>query len=161
MHAKGCEQLRVVSRNDRGHGAARRQAGDIDPGFVYRVAGDDQPGQGCQHGRLAGTVALVGRIKPVPAAHLVGLGQLLRVEHQTRCLSGQGVHARTSCEVGRILFAAVQHHQQRQARVKRIHGSGLRGYIQIKTVALAIKVEYLPGEGRSAHFGRWVFQRWQ
>ena len=161
MHAQGCEQLRVMGRNDRGHGTARRQTGDIDPGFVDRVAGDDQPGQSCQHGRLAGTAALVGRVKPVPAAHLVGLGRLLRVEHHERGCRGQLIHARTACEVGCILFAAVQHHQQRQARVQRIHGRSLRGHIQIKSVALAIKVEHLPGEGRAARFGRRLFQRWQ
>ena len=154
MHADRSEQARMVRRNDGGHGAARRQAGDVHPGGVHRVAADDLPRQRHQHGRLAGVRALVGDVIPVPAAHLVGRGQLFRVQHHAGGLGSQLVHARAAGKVRRVLLAAVQHHQQRQKRRAALARHGLRRYIQVKAVALTLKVEHLSGEGGAARFGQ-------
>lgn len=116
--ADGGEQVGIRAPHDDGHGAARGQAGDRDARGVDRVPRDDRAGQAGDQGRFAFVAFVVRLIEPVPAAVPAHLRRLFRIQDQALRLLGQFVHAGAACEIGGILAAAVQHHHQRQGRIR-------------------------------------------
>ena len=108
----GGKGLGVGREHGDGHRAARRQAGDEDPGGVEALGFDQMRGHGVDGGRLAGAAPGVLGQEPVEAEVLVVLALLLRQEHAESVPVGEGEPARGLGKGGGVLGAAMQHHDQ-------------------------------------------------
>ena len=142
MHRDRGEQVRVDGSEDRGHRAARRQAGHEDPVGVdrpRRCASGDLADALDDRRRFAGPARLVLGQEPVPAALRVAAAVLLGIDHDEPVAVGRLVHPRRGREARRVLRAAVQHADERQgrsrARRRPAHGRARAGFLQRRRAA--------------------------
>ena len=108
MNPDGGKRFRVRRRDQRSHGATRRQPGDVDAFGVDATRLDHRVRHRGNHGRLAAVACLVVVLEPVPATRRIGVLRLCGVQHIEPLLARQGIHARARSEVIGILRAAVQ-----------------------------------------------------
>jgi hypothetical protein len=116
MHHHGPEALRVAQRQQGGHARPGREAGDRDAlrvGAMHKTNLVDRR----QDARSLGEGAARTGIEPVPAALRIGEPFLFRVDQQEAFAGRQRLQPGASGETGRILAAAVQHHQQWACRL--------------------------------------------
>src|SRR5215475_911449 len=112
MDARRRVYVGVSIGHDRGHGAARGEAGNVDAAGVDRVLVDDVFGEPRDQGRLATAAVLVFGLEPVPVQPRIGAARLLRVGDQETVAFGQLVHSGAGGKVICALRTTVQHHDQ-------------------------------------------------
>ncbi|KAF1858297.1 hypothetical protein Lal_00014798 [Lupinus albus] len=117
VDADGGIQLGEFGAEDGRHRTARGQAGRIHARRVHAVFRHDVARHARQDRGLAAVARALGGVEPVPAARRVGAPLLFRIEHEAVVFVRQRVHARACREIGGVLRAPVQHHDQRARRL--------------------------------------------
>ena len=157
MHAGRGIQVGIGRCHDGGHRTAGGEPGDVHAGRIDRKLLRDLTGDAGDDRRLAGTGALVGWLKPVPVAAVVGRGGLLGVGDQEGVLLGELVHAGAGGEVGGVLLAPWNMAAVGQGR--RCSPSGCRGRGCASQRHAVAKVADLPARARQRSLPRQTRRR--
>ena len=136
-------QLGIRHRHDHCHGAAGGQPRNEDPVGVDAIVTAHLPGDPGDDRWLASTGTLITGAEPVPQAVPVRLPGLLGIGDQEGVPLGEVVHPGAGSEIGRVLLAAVQHHDQRHrlspisGRHEQVESTTAGGLCVIEVVDLA------------------------